>query len=228
MTYKKLFLGKNKKTSTQIFNNHDLINELKKHGWDDNKKIIFPKQIHSNKTFIIDSSKKYHADQTSPECDAIICNQKNIALAIKTADCAPILLYDNQNMIFSAIHAGWRGALNDIIFNAVNDMIKIGAKNIEAEIGPMIQADSYEVSNDLYELFTKKNSDYQEFFQKTPKKDKFLFDLNGLIENQLSSLNISKIANNKIDTAKNDDFFSHRLFAKEQQELDGRNISIIF
>ena len=77
--------------------------------------------------------------------DAIITNQRNLPIAVLTADCVPILLYDKEKDIIAAIHAGWRGAYKGIIKNVVKFMIKKGckSKNILAAIGPSISSSNY-------------------------------------------------------------------------------------
>ena len=63
-------------------------------------------------------------------------------IAVLTADCAPILLYDKNKKMIAAIHAGWRGAYKDIIKKVIHFMIKKGctSKNITAAIGPCISS----------------------------------------------------------------------------------------
>ena len=73
--------------------------------------------------------------------DAIITKMRKIALGVLTADCVPILLYDVNNEIIACIHAGWKGALSDIIKKTVSKIKKINSKNkIYASIGPCIGA----------------------------------------------------------------------------------------
>ena len=49
------------------------------------------------------------------KADAIITNQKRLPIAVLTADCVPLLLYDSKEEIIAAIHAGWKGAFKGII-----------------------------------------------------------------------------------------------------------------
>ena len=63
-------------------------------------------QVHSAHAVIVDS-----AWDTPPEADAIVTATGGLALAIVTADCAPVLLSDNAAGVVADAHAGWRGAL---------------------------------------------------------------------------------------------------------------------
>ena len=162
-------------------------------------------------------------------CDAIITDLKNVAIGVVTADCAPILLWDEKNNIIAAIHAGWRGALSKIIENTIMTMKKIGAENIKAEIGPMIQQDSYEVSQDLLDKFCHDDSQNNKFFIKSKIVDKFQFNLNGFIKNSLIESGLNDIKNSKLDTfTEEEKYYSYRRYIKRNKlEEYGRNISII-
>ena len=72
-------------------------------------------------------------------------------IAVLTADCVPLLLYDDKNNMIAAIHAGWRGAYKGIVYKVINFMLKKGcrANNITAVIGLCISQESYNVKEDL-------------------------------------------------------------------------------
>ena len=113
------------------------------------KNIFLLHQFHSNKFIYIDDKYK---NKKKPKADAVITNQKHLPIAVLTADCAPIFVYDNKMKIVAAIHAGWRGAYKDIVKKVVKFMIKQGClqKNITAAIGPCISSNNYEVKKELY------------------------------------------------------------------------------
>ena len=67
------------------------------------------KQIHSNKLIFL--SKNSKIKNRSINADAIITEKKKFPIAILTADCVPLLLFDKKRKIIAAIHAGWKGAL---------------------------------------------------------------------------------------------------------------------
>ena len=99
------------------------------------------------------------------KADAIITNQKKLPIAVLTADCVPVLLYDYEKKIIAAIHAGWKGAYRGIIKNVINFMCKKGCnpKNIIGAIGPSITQKNYEVKADFKKKFIKKHKKKQNF-----------------------------------------------------------------
>jgi YfiH family protein len=190
------------------------------------KKIVLLNQVHSNKFHYISRNSKLNSNKF--EGDALITDKKDLSLAILTADCAPILIYDEGKEMIAAIHAGWKGAYKDIIKRVVNFMIKKGClpKNITAAIGPCISINNYEVKEDFKKKFIKKDKINIIFFKKI--KNKNYFNLNKYIRFQLESLNIKKIdiVNKDTFVAKNNFFSARRSISRKENDY-GRNISII-
>ncbi len=110
--------------------------------------LTFGKQIHGTTVKYIDESNSGDAH----ECDGFVTDKENILLAVKTADCVPVLLCDETNRVISAVHAGWRGTVGGICENAVSEMIRLGAdiENIKAAIGPCIHRECYEVDEPFF------------------------------------------------------------------------------
>ena len=122
------------------------------------KSIFLLNQVHSNKYFFI--SKNYKLNNKKIKADAIITEQKNLPIGVLTADCVPLLLYDNKRCIIAAIHAGWKGAFKGIISKVISFMIKKGCKknNITVAIGPCIGQTNYNVREDFKKKFIRKNN----------------------------------------------------------------------
>ena len=118
------------------------------------KNIFLLNQIHSNKFIYIDEKYQF---KSKPKVDAVITNQKNLPIAILTADCAPILICDQRKKLIAAIHAGWKGAFKGIVDRVIKFMISKGSRpqNIIAVIGPSISIHNYEVQNDFKIKFCK-------------------------------------------------------------------------
>ena len=190
------------------------------------KKITLLNQIHSNKFHFIDKNLKLK--NYNFEGDALITNKQKFPIAVLTADCVPILIFDEKEKMIAAIHAGWKGAYKEIIKKTLNFMIKKGCapKNITAAIGPCISVKNYEVKKDFIKKFIKKDEKNKKFFKKIENTD--FFNLKRYVFSQLKALNVSKIdIINKDTFASKNNFFSARR-SKSRNESDyGRNISVI-
>ncbi len=190
------------------------------------RNIFLMHQMHGNEIIYI--SKNFKFNKKKIKADAVITDQKRIPIAVLTADCAPVLLYDKKMNMIAAIHAGWKSVYKGIIKKVVNFMLNKGCKekNIVAAIGPCIQLKSYNVKEDFLKKFLKKNKNNKFFFKNI--KNTIHFDLPNFIKSQLKSSKITNIEVIKIDTfdSKNN-FFSARQSLKLKHDDYGRNISII-
>jgi YfiH family protein len=189
------------------------------------KNIFLLHQIHSNKFIFIDEKYK---SKIKPKADAIITNQRNLPIAVLTADCAPILICDNKKNMIAAIHAGWKGAYKDIIKKVIKFMIKKGCnvEDITAVIGPSIATKSYEIKQDFIKKFIRKDKKNETFFKEI--KNKNYFNLNKYIYSQLKNLKVKNIDVINKDTfnVKNNFFSARRSISLGENDY-GRNISII-
>ncbi len=190
------------------------------------KDIFLNHQIHSNKFVFIDD--KFDFNKKKIKADAIITNQKKLPIAVLTADCIPILLYEERKNIIAIIHAGWKGAFKDIIKKVINFMIKKGCKSkfITAAIGPCIKVNHYNVKEDFLKKFLKKDKKNKVFFKR--KKGTIYFNLTNYVKAQLKLNKILNIDTINIDTFdKKNNFFSARRSLRLNHDDYGRNISII-
>jgi len=189
------------------------------------KNIFLSNQVHSNKFIYINN--KYRL-KTKPRVDAIITNQRNLPIAVLTADCAPVLICDNDKNMIAAIHAGWKGAYKNIIKKVINFMIKKGCnpENMTAAVGPCIAVNNYEIKQDFIKKFLKKDKKNKIFFKKY--KNKNCFNLNKYIYIQLQNLNVKNIdLINKDTFNEKNNFFSARRSISRNESDYGRNISVI-
>jgi len=191
------------------------------------ERVLFVNQIHGNEVVVVDGASKIHGDQDLPKADAIVTNLKNIVIGVITADCAPVLLFDAKKNIIAAAHAGWRGAKFGVLQNTIAAMKKLGAVDIEAFIGPMIQQESYEISQEFFDDFISDNQENKKYCIDGDKPQKFWFDLPSYVEDILQKLGV-KVVNAKIDTYKNEtNFFSFRRSTHRGEQDCGRNVSVI-
>ena len=191
----------------------------------DTRQLALMNQTHSNKVKILENI----SNSQRVESDAMLTKNVSIALCVLTADCAPILIYEQDKKIIGCIHAGWKGAINGIVENTIEKLKEMdgNAEKLIACIGPCIAQKSYEVKEDFYSVFTKKSRKNDKFFLKNDKKT-FNFDLRGFVNKKLKDCGVSQIENIPLDSfAKKNEYFSHRRAKKLGENDYGRCISVI-
>jgi YfiH family protein len=117
----------------------------------DSSHLFFPSQVH--KTKVVRVTPETPRDAVS-ETDALISNAKGICIAVMSADCTPILLYDKRNNAVAAVHSGWRGTVARILEKTLHQMANtFGTKgeDVFAAIGPSVCQQSYEVGEEVIE-----------------------------------------------------------------------------
>jgi|TARA_B100001079_G_scaffold153808_1_gene131859 hypothetical protein len=187
-------------------------------------KIKLISQIHSNKVEIIDQKNL----NEKIVADGSITKDNNIALAIMTADCAPIFIFDLDCSFICCLHIGWKGCLNNIVEIAVNIIAKITSQELIAIIGPCLSKENFEVDEKFKDVFITQNLNYENFFTIKSNQQKPHFDMRGLINYQLQSCSVDKISNVDIDTYSNKHlFFSHRRSSHLCTLPTGRLINLI-
>ena len=186
-------------------------------------KLVLMSQTHSNKVVVITKSnykKKIRAD-------AIITKMRGLAIGVVTADCAPIILFDDRNNIAACIHAGWKGAYLDIVKNTIRKIKKLNSNNkIYASVGPCIGKNSYEVDFLFYEKFLKKSYKYKKYFS-SKNNNKKLFNLRKFVSDKLLDFSIQVDHVNRDTFKEKVNFFSYRRSNKLDQKDYGRCISTI-
>ena len=190
------------------------------------KNIFLVHQIHSNRFIFIGKNYKFKKEKI--KADAIITNQNKLPIAVLTADCVPVLLFDSQKKIIAAIHAGWKGAFKGIIYKVIKFMLNKGCKrkNIIAARGPSIAQKNYNVQEDFKKKFIKKHKKNKIFFKNINKQ--IYFDLPNYVKSQVKINRINRIDMKNVDTYdKKNNFFSARRSLSSNCDDYGRNISII-
>lgn len=108
--------------------------------------IMIPRQTHSTNVAWVD-----HPGEVA-DTDAVITSVPGLCVAVKTADCIPVLLYDEAQHLVAAIHAGWRGTVGRIVEKTIREMGSRG-EDLHAIIGPGISLEAFEVGDEVYEAF---------------------------------------------------------------------------
>ena len=111
--------------------------------------LVMQKQTHSAQGYALSSPKDLvqYAPYTH-EGDYLITNQRGVAVGVATADCMPLIMYDPKNHALAAIHAGWRGAHQQIALAALEHLrttYGTAPEHVRAHIGPCARACCYAV-----------------------------------------------------------------------------------
>ena len=155
--------------------------------------------------------------------DALITNKPDIQLAVTIADCTPILIYDPVSFAVAAIHAGWRGTVQNIVSKTVSAMQKGFGSDpavCVAYVGTCIDECSFEVGEEVAVNF---DSEYK---RRDAEKEKFFIDLKLANKNQLlnAGLKVENIEISAYSTVlNNNDYFSYRY----ENGLTGRMLATI-
>jgi polyphenol oxidase len=129
------------------------------------------RQIHSSIIHRVDDFSR-HAQAG----DGIITNTPGLLLAIKSADCVPILVADVKRRVVGAFHAGWRGTAARVVEKGVGEMRRqFGSqpRDLRAAIGPCIRMCCYAVGIEVRAEFESQFSYAGELFEE-------VFDANAI------------------------------------------------
>ena len=148
------------------------------------EQLIIPYQTHSVNALVIDKEfLQQNAEKRNEQLqniDALITQEKGVCLCVSTADCTPILLYDRKQQVIAAIHAGWRGSVNYIVRNTLEQMNRLyntQGEDIFAAIGPCIGFDAFEVGDEVYDAFKQNDFPMEYISGWKPETHKWHIDL---------------------------------------------------
>lgn len=176
------------------------------------------RQVHGNSVVVVNEVLigAGHASSPSPagEADALVTNIADVPLMVLTADCVPILLYDQRNRAIAAIHAGWRGTVAQIMVKTIETMsIEFDTKpeDLIAAIGPSIGPCCYEVGEEVKNEALEWLNNGSRFFHTPNNKSHFdLWKANKtlLLEYGVAEENIEVLQ--ECSKCKSDTYFSSR------------------
>jgi YfiH family protein len=118
------------------------------HSW-----LLSVKQVHGTEALVVDQPVT-EADRFNGGWDALITDQPDVTVVVRTADCVPVLVYDRRNRAVAAIHAGWRGALAGIVPKTIGRLaarFSIKPAELRVSIGPSAGPCCYEVDQTVLE-----------------------------------------------------------------------------
>jgi len=120
----------------------------------DARAVAMVRQLHGRDVAVVRQGSSVGGPR--PEADVQISDSADVAIAVRAADCVPLLMADRTRGVVSAVHAGWRGTAARAAVAAVEAMAReFGTRPVDlvAAIGPSIGACCYEVGTDLVDAF---------------------------------------------------------------------------
>lgn len=144
--------------------------------------VSYQKQVHEDEIRLVENA------GNCGESDALITTKKNLGLAISSADCPAIFIYDPLQKVIAAIHSGWRGTEKQILKKTIQKLkseFNCNASNLVCYIGPSISQINYEVDEEVASKFD------EEFILK--KGDKYLLNLSGANYKMLIDEGVKKV-----------------------------------
>lgn len=110
------------------------------------------KQVHGAEVRIVTEADRHVCMSAVPyEADGIVTKVKGLPIFCFVADCVPVLLHDPAAGVAAAVHCGWRSSVADILGNALEKMVSLGAKaeDVRAAMGAAIGKCCFETDDDV-------------------------------------------------------------------------------
>ena len=113
--------------------------------------VVTLKQVHGARVLTFEEPARKRRDSLLGEGDGLLTSQRNVLLAVASADCVPIVLADAVTGWMAAVHAGWRGTAARVLDAALDALAARGVRlgNLFAGFGPSISRDRYEVGSEV-------------------------------------------------------------------------------
>ena len=115
-------------------------------------------QVHGRATVVVDGRGRSVGTPPFPEADIALTGEQGLAIAVRAADCVPLLLADRRTGVVAAAHAGWRGLAQGVPRAAVDSLVgRFGSHpdDLVAAIGPSVGACCYEVGAEVRQAFVE-------------------------------------------------------------------------
>ena len=150
--------------------------------------------------------RQVHSDRiaTSGEADGSYSSRRGEVLCIQSADCLPIVIWDNSGEEIAALHGGWQGLALGIVGKVIGCF---KSNDLSAWIGPHVNACHYEVDQKLFEKFGQ----YPGVFAEGRDSQHWQLSLAGVATQQLRAMGVAEIGQSVSCTACDQDrYFSYR------------------
>jgi hypothetical protein len=153
--------------------------------------VVSVKQVHGTDALVLDRPVA-QGEAFAGGWDALVTNQPEVLLTVRTADCVPVLVHDPVRGVVAAIHAGWRGAVEGIVprtLSVIMQQFGSEPKRIRVGIGPSVGPCCYEVDEPVLERLRKGFAEWRTVVLETGP-GKAILDLRSLVRRQAEATGI--------------------------------------
>ncbi|MBM9622111.1 peptidoglycan editing factor PgeF [Streptomyces zhihengii] len=167
--------------------------------------VVWMNQVHGRDVAVVDGP---WGDAPVPSVDGVVTARRGLALAVLTADCAPVLLADPVAGVAAAAHAGRPGTVAGIVPATVRAMTGLGAEpeRIIARTGPAVCGRCYEVPEQMRaDVAEAEPAAWSETSWGTPA-----VDVTAAVHAQLAALGVTDRRASGICTLESRDHYSYR------------------
>jgi polyphenol oxidase len=156
--------------------------------------------------------------------DALLTRQPDSCLALFTADCIPLVLWDKTGQVLALVHLGRQGAGLGLAKKAIQ-AIGVDPKQLHAWMGPSIKVQSYIFDKASYD--ERFDETWQDFTEE--QNGAMHINLTGYVLNALEEAGVpfEHITVEPVDTAANHNYFSHYR-SKTSDEPEGRHGTFVW
>lgn len=185
------------------------------------------KQVHGTDALVVDRALS-STDRFLGGWDALVTNQPGVMVAVRTADCVPILMHDPTHGVVAAIHAGWRGVVGEIVPKTLALLAaRFGShpQQVRLSIGPSAGMCCYEVDEPVLKRLRQGVPSWGKVVR-LGSEGKAKLDLKGLIKEQALAHGVTPLAITTVNLCTichEDLFFSYR----REGRVNGTMISAI-
>ncbi|NGZ10698.1 MAG: peptidoglycan editing factor PgeF [Nitrospira sp. LK70] len=185
------------------------------------------KQVHGTEALVVDRALA-PTDRFVGGWDALVTDQPGLMVAVRTADCVPILMHDPKRRVVAAIHAGWRGAVAGIVPKTLALLeSRFGSRleHVRISIGPSAGVCCYEVDEPVLDRLSQGFPRWNKVVR-TRRDGRAHLDLKALIKEQAQALGapLKSITTVNLCTICHEDlFFSYR----REKKVNGTMLSAI-
>jgi polyphenol oxidase len=187
----------------------------------------FAHQVHGDAIAVARLGEPFDCDC---KADALVTDDVTRVLAIRTADCIPILLATGDGRAVAAVHAGWRGLVSEVIRNAIQSLRarhpSMRVQKIIAAVGPCIGFDAFDVGNEVVRAFADviDEDELPAYMKRNHRTGKALVDLRGVAWRLLLGEGVESIdMTDRCTVTHADEFYSHR----RDRGVTGRMAAVI-